>query len=200
MKAKIDINAPVTLTICALSVLAFFVQLVGGDSFPLFVLPSEFDFSRAMDYVNLFLYPFGHVDAAHLMGNLTFILLLGPILEEKYGKATIIGAILVTTIIAALVHIALFHKTGLMGASGIVFMYIILASFVNVRKGTIPLTFILVGVIFIGREIVDTFHDDRVSQFTHIIGGLVGAYVGFKLTPKKQEEVHQEEKENLLED
>ena len=108
-----------------------------------------------------------------------FILLLGPILEEKYGWRKMLLMMFLTTVITAIIHMAIFRTTGAMGASGIVFMYIILASFVNVKKGTIPLTFILIIILFIGREIIDSFEEDQISQLAHIVGGICGAVFGF---------------------
>jgi hypothetical protein len=85
--------------------------------------------------------------------------------------------IVVTGLVSGLVDLALGDRT--LGASGIVFMMILLASTANIRAGTIPLTFIAVAVIYIGGEIVRAFNDDNVSQLGHILGGLCGAAFGF---------------------
>ena len=52
--------------------------------------------------------------------------------------------ILVTALLTALLN-AVFFNTGLLGASGIVFMLILLSSCANIRAGEIPLTLILVA-------------------------------------------------------
>jgi membrane associated rhomboid family serine protease len=114
------------------------------------------------------------------MSNFTFILLIGPILEEKYGSSRLLLMILFTGLVTGLLQVAVFTD-GLMGASGIVFMMIILGSFVNVRSGDIPLTFILVAVLFLGREVVQALGEDQISQFAHIIGGICGGIFGFAL-------------------
>ena len=85
---------------------------------------------------------------------------------------------LLTAVITGLLNV-FFFNTGLMGASGIVFMLILLASFTNKRKGTIPLTFILIAILFIGKEIVQSINQDNISQFAHIIGGILGSVFGF---------------------
>jgi membrane associated rhomboid family serine protease len=101
-------------------------------------------------------------------------------LEEKYGSSSIAMMILITAAVTGIFNI-LFFKTALLGASGIAFMMILLGSFVNIERGKIPLTFILVVVIFIGREIVEgLFIQDNISQLTHIAGGVCGAFFGFK--------------------
>ena len=71
-----------------------------------------------------------------------------------------------------------------MGASGIVFMFILLVSFTNSKSGEIPITFILIAILFIGKEIIQSLPNDQVSQFAHIIGGLCGSVFGFINRPK----------------
>jgi membrane associated rhomboid family serine protease len=75
-------------------------------------------------------------------------------------------------------------STGLMGASGLVFMMILLASFTNHKEGEIPLTFILVLVLFLAKEVVQAFSNDDISQFAHILGGVIGSLFGFIRGPK----------------
>jgi len=91
--------------------------------------------------------------------------------------------ILATALITGFVHIAvpLFDNMGLRGASGIVFMLIVLSSFVNVKRGTIPLTFILIAVLYLGKEIVSVLEHDNISQMAHIVGGALGSFFGFAL-------------------
>ncbi len=117
------------------------------------------------------------------MGNFAFILLLGPILEEKYGSASLAIMIVVTAVVTGLLNI-LFLPTGLLGASGVVFMMILLSSFTNIRQGGIPLTFILIVVLFLAQEIANSLREDSVSQFAHISGGIIGSLFGF-LRPRR---------------
>ena len=121
------------------------------------------------------------------MGNLTFILLLGSMIEEKYGSLNLLIMIGITAIITGILNV-LFFPTGLLGASGIVFLFIILSSFGNAQKG-IPLTFILVAVLFLGKEIFQALQDNNISEFAHILGGICGSLFGFSglMTPKKKE-------------
>ncbi len=86
--------------------------------------------------------------------------------------------ILITASVTGLINVLAF-STGLLGASGIVFMLIILVSIVDIKQGSVPLTFILVAGIFIGSEVVQAFRDDRISQMAHIAGGSMGAAFGF---------------------
>ena len=58
-------------------------------------------------------------------------------------------------------------------------MMVILGSVANIKAGEIPLTFIAVAALFMGREVVAAFKDDQVSQGAHLIGGTVGGAFGF---------------------
>lgn len=112
------------------------------------------------------------------MGNFAFILLLGPILEEKYGSSGLFMMMAITAFVTGLINV-LFLPTGLLGASGIVFMMILLVSFTNIRQGEIPLTFILIVVLFLVQEVVASFRSDSIAQFAHIAGGVIGSMFGF---------------------
>ncbi|MFD1552702.1 rhomboid family intramembrane serine protease [Putridiphycobacter roseus] len=180
---KITFNSPVVLTFSFLSVLVYILTVQVGIGLEWFTLSPSFNYRNFYDYLKLFTYVFGHVNADHIIGNLSFILLLGPIIEEKYGSKNTLIIIASTALITAILHI-LFFKASLLGASGIVFAFIILASLVNIRNKEIPITFILVALIFIGKEVIVFFEQDNISQFAHIIGGFIGAFFGFKLKPK----------------
>lgn len=179
---KLDYNAPVTLTFSLIALCAFVLGLVLPGITPgVFTLRPEFDPTDPLSYLRPVSYVFGHSGAGHLIGNMSFILLLGPSLEEKYGARTILTLMLITVLITALVFI-LFYSNGLLGASGIVFMFIILSSFTNVKAGHIPLTFVLVCLLFLGKEVLDSFRDDQVSQTAHLIGGVCGGVFGLMRT------------------
>ena len=105
-------------------------------------------------------------------------------LEDKYGSVNLIVMILTTALVTGIIQI-MFFDVGLLGASGVVFMLILLVSLVNFRNKEIPLTFVLVVIIYIGKEIMGTFEDDNISHSTHIIGGIVGATFGFVLAGKR---------------
>ena len=82
---------------------------------------------------------------------------------------------------SGLVQWFLFPGTMLLGASGIVFMMIVMASLAGMRDGCIPITLILVLVLYLGNEIVDgVMMSDNISQLTHIIGGICGAVLGLR--------------------
>ena len=115
------------------------------------------------------------------------LLLLGPALEEKYGSRTIFMTIVVTALVTGVVHFVFFPTTSLLGASGIVFMMIVLSSFTEMKKGGIPITLILVVIFYLGGELADgIFNSDNISQLTHIVGGVCGMFFGFSLRGRKR--------------
>ncbi len=72
------------------------------------------------------------------------------------------------------------------GASGVVFAFILLTSFTSFKNGEIPLTFILVAIVFIGQQVYEgLFLQDDISNLSHILGGIIGAVVGFNLNRKR---------------
>jgi membrane associated rhomboid family serine protease len=182
MSLKIRYNAPVVLTLSLLAILILLlsVSLWPRLNYQYFAIGGSVQWSSVADWFRLFSHVLGHAHWSHLASNLTLILLLGPILEARYGSRTMLTIILITALATGLVNVALFN-TGLMGASGIVFMLIILASMTDLRAGTLPLTFVLVAVIFLGREVVAIFQDDDVSQMAHLVGGAIGAGAGLLL-------------------
>jgi membrane associated rhomboid family serine protease len=174
---RIRYNAPVILTFSLLAILVYgLVRLFPGLG-GFFVLGPGFDLTSPLWWITLFSYALGHAGAAHLLGNLSFILLVGPLVEEKYGSRRTLAMMVLTILVTALLQRLLFHE-GLLGASGIVLMLIILSSWTNFRAGEIPLTFILVALLFLGREVFQAFRHDQISQFAHIIGGLTGGVFG----------------------
>lgn len=134
-----------------------------------------------LSYVRVFGHIVGHANFAHFFNNITLILLVGPLLEEKYGGANLLFVILLTALVTGICNVVLFPDVALLGASGVVFAFILLSSMASFSDGKIPLTFILIAVIYIGREVISAFSTDNISQFTHIIGGIVGAGCGYFL-------------------
>lgn len=182
---KIKYNSPVILTYAILcTVVLIFSGLFGKGFQSFFVLYSNFNIGSVVDYFRLFSYTAGHADWSHLIGNFSLILIVGPMLEEKYGSKNLLSMMLVTAISSAVLNL-IFFNVNVLGASGIVFMLILLSSFTGFQRGNIPLTFVLVFILYIGREVVDSFEVDNISQFGHIFGGICGGFFGFFSTRKK---------------
>jgi membrane associated rhomboid family serine protease len=185
---KIKYNAPTTLTFTFLAgiVLLLSGTLVPGLTEAWFSTPAPFHANQAQDYVKLFTHVLGHANMEHFLSNFSFILLLGPILEASYGSLGLLLMMLATALITGVLNVFLFPSTVLLGASGVVFMMILLASFTNFNKGEIPLTFILIMLLYLGKEVWNALaNKDNISQFAHVLGGLSGSFFGF-LKPRGQ--------------
>ena len=189
-KIRITFNAPLVLCFALLCTAVTIIRLAAGDGIDRVFSTYASSWKDPMTYVRLFTHVIGHVSFAHLLGNMSYILLLGPMLEEKYGWKNLLAVMLVTAAVTGLVHNLLFPRVYLLGASGIVFAFILLTSFTSVKEGEIPLTFILVAVIYLGQQIWDgiTVKDD-ISNLSHIIGGLVGGGAGWVLNFGKNKKI-----------
>ena len=113
-------------------------------------------------------------------------LVIGPPLEERYGSRVLLTGILLTALISGLLQTVLFPNSALLGASGIVFMLIMLSSLSGMEDGGIPVTLILVAVLYLGRELYSIlFVKDDVANLMHIIGGICGTTYGFLISRKQ---------------
>ena len=174
---KIKYNAPVILTYTLFAIgLLFFGSRALISAY--FTSPAVLAFTSPEFYLRLISYIAGHGNWAHLSGNITLILLVGPLLEEKYGSGKLLEMVIVTAAVTGLFN-AFFFSNSLLGGSGIAFMLILLSSFSNIRSGQIPLTFILVAILFVGNEVISILKVDQISQFSHLAGGIAGAGYGF---------------------
>ena len=180
-KIVIRFNAPVILTFALLSLLALLLgNWTNGAATHQYFSVYRSSLSDPLTYVRFIGHVLGHADYEHYMGNMLLLLLVGPGLEEKYGSGTMVWMILVTALVTGLVHFVFFPGSALLGASGVVFMMIVLSSFTAMRRGEIPVTLILVVIFYLGGEIMDgLFKKDNISQITHIVGGLCVLIFGF---------------------
>ncbi len=185
---KITNNSPAVLGFVLLSFAVLILGIVtGGSSTQLLFMTYHSSLTNPLTYLRFFTHVLGHNGWAHFIGNMSYILLLGPMLEEKYGAGKILEVIGITAFVTAIVNYILFPAVALCGASGVVFAFILLVSFTNVREGEIPITVILVALIFIGQQVYEgIFLRDNVSNLSHILGGVVGAVAGYKLNVKRK--------------
>lgn len=184
---KLHYNSPVILTFFFLSLAALILGAVSQG----WTTRNLFSVYRSpvtpLFFVRLFGHVLGHSGYAHFSGNMVLFLVMGPPMEEKYGSRALLAGILLTALVSGLLQCLLFPGSTLLGASGIVFMLILLSSLAGMKAGTIPLTLILVSVIYLGQEIFSSlFVQDNVAHFMHLVGGLCGAGFGFlALSPRR---------------
>lgn len=179
-KLRIRFDSPVVLTFAILCGVVLILDLLTkGRSTQDFFCVYRAPLTDYKTYIRFFGHCLGHADLSHLINNMLWILLLGPILEEKYGSAKIVTVILVTALVTGIVEFLLFPNHSLLGASGVVFAFIMLAGSAGFRDNEVPVTFILVAIMYFGQEIYNgIFVNDNISQLTHILGGVVGTLFG----------------------
>lgn len=191
-RLRIDYNAPYCLSFALLCMaVAVSGTLTGGWTLAhVFSISGSASLTDWQTYPRLLLHVLGHASSDHLFSNLIVFLLVGPMLEEMYGPALLAGLSVVTALLTGLIMVFLFPGQ-LAGASGIVFALIVLSSFANAKSGTIPLTFIFISLIFLGGEIIRALSgQDQIAQFAHIVGGVLGGFVGFLMAKRAESPWH----------
>ena len=185
---RISYNAPVSLTFTILALAATIAGII-TDGYTTSLLFSVYRGSLRdpLFYLRLFTHVLGHSGISHFTGNFTLFLLLAPMVESKFGSKKLLWMILFTAGITGILNILLFPGTALCGASGLVFMLIILAAYSLVYADGIPLTFLLVAIVYIGNEVANgILKSDNISQFAHILGGLCGGGFGYFMSRKRR--------------
>ena len=179
---KITWNSPVILSFALISLIASGLNTItnGTTNYLIFSVYGG-SLLNPLFYLRLFTHVLGHADLSHYMNNMLLFLLVGPMLEEKYGSNRLLTVILVVALVTGIAHIIIAPNTMLLGASGVVFAFILLSAVTGSKEG-IPLTFIIVAVLYIGTQVYEgVFNVDNVSQLTHIIGGIIGGVFGMTL-------------------
>lgn len=171
-------NSILILSMFGISVIALALKYITKEkSDQLLFTTYRSSFLDPLTYVRFFTHILGHRNWEHLSNNYITILLIGPMLEEKYGTIDLLIMILSTAFVVALYN---FIRGGirLRGASCIVFMFIVLSSFCNIKEGKIPLTFVLIFIFYVVDEIKKIKKEDGISHDGHVIGALCGAVFG----------------------
>jgi GlpG protein len=188
---KITFNAPVTLGFVFLSFAVLAAgALTRGMSTQMLFMTWHSSLLNPLTWLRFFTHVLGHAGWQHYVGNMSYILLLGPMLEEKYGSSNIVFVILATALVTGLVYVLFFPNTVILGASGIVFAFIILSSITGFRERTVPLTFLLVAALYLGQQIYNATQNNNVAELAHIAGGVVGGSLGFVMKKNKMDRYH----------
>lgn len=186
-KIRLSFNSPVILGFT----LACFIVLIldkvtGSASTRAFFSVYRSSLASPFTYIRFFGHVLGHASWDHFFGNIMMLLVVGPLLEEKYGSSNILFVILATALVTGVINFIFFPHVQLLGASGVAFAFILLASLTSIEEEKIPLTFILVALIYIGQQVYDgLFIRDNVSNLTHILGGIVGSSLGYVMNKNK---------------
>ena len=184
---KLQYNSPVILSFFFLSLLALLLgHLTKGWSTAALFSVYRAPLTDPLTYVRLLGHVLGHADGSHFLGNMLLLLVVGPPLEEKYGSRTLLIGILLTAGVSGILQCVFFPGSALLGASGIVFMLIMLASLAGMKDGRIPLTLILAAVLYLGQEVYAMVAlRDNVANFMHLVGGVTGTVFGVVLAKRR---------------
>ena len=159
-------NAYVTLTMFFISLITLIINYLTKGKANKYVFSTErASLLNPLTYLRLFTHILGHSDWSHFSNNYLKILLLGPLIEEKYGSIDFLIMILVTAFITGIVNY-IKGDTRLNGASNITFMLIVLSAFVNISDNKIPLTLVLIIIFYITDELINTYKFQIDSMVT----------------------------------
>ena len=186
-KVKVSFNSPAVLWFAIVCLIVLVVQFATGDA-ATYYLFSVYRSSLLdpLTYVRFFGHALGHADLEHYMSNMMTLLIVGPLLEEKYGSKSIVMVMAVTALVTGVVNFIFCPEVMTLGASGIVFAFILLSSLTCMKEGEIPLTFILVAILYLGEQVLEAaLVESDISNISHIVGGICGCILGYLLNKNK---------------
>lgn len=183
----ITFKSPITLTIVAGSLIA---TLIPDTTTYLALHPAgTSSWLNPFFYAGIFGHIFAHSGLAHWANNMALILLLAPALEKRYGSLKFISAMgaLVFLIGVTESFVLIFTQNTLIGASDLVFALILMTTFTESRKGEIPITSILVAILWGIHEVGGLITKDSIANSAHLVGAVWGFVWGLWLLPKETE-------------
>lgn len=211
---KFIFDSPVVLVFSVVSAVIFISDLIlklnlsekifecpGAKSVP------AFDFKSALSYVKLVIYPFGGENSTSFFLNIGFILLLGPVLEERYGSIMLALMIFITSLVGGVLT-ACVSTFGIYGCGGIVFMMIILSVLSVFIKKQLPVSWIFIFALYLafslfsGKKISGfmPFMQNNVPVFIQLASGVCGSLFGFFVCPKKRSsQIQKKQQEKTIE-
>ena len=173
-------NSVVILSYFLISLLILILNIISRGKTNNFLAMRKGSLLNPMTYIRLLSTGLCHKDWSHFRNNFITILLIGPMLEEKYGSFELLEMIVITTTASSLVHL-FFYNSSAIGASDNVFMMIVLCSIVNISEGKIPITLVLIFLFYVADEIIKQFFKkkDNISHDSHIVGAICGFIFGY---------------------
>ena len=172
-------NSKITLSYFFISLFVLILNTITRGAANRYVFSTErASLLNPLTYIRFFTHVLGHQDWNHFYGNFLKILLIGPLLEEKYGSIIFLIMILITALITGIVNFII-GKNRSLGASGIAFMMIVAAALTNFSNDKIPLTLVLIIIFYLVDELKGLFKSDTVNHISHIIGAVTGIFYGY---------------------
>ena len=179
LKDYFQYNAVVTLTMFFISLATLVLNFLTHGWTNKHIFSTErASLLNLFTYIRLLTHVLGHADWDHFSSNYLKILLLGPLIEEKYGSVNFLIMIIITALATGIANF-IKGKTRLLGASDIGFMLIVLSAFVNVIQNKIPITLVLIILFYIVEEVRNIRKKDGIAHYGHVIGAICGGIFGF---------------------
>lgn len=178
---QLDYNSPVILTYFIVSLIVLVLGYLTKDKINKLLFCSyRSSLLNPLTYIRMFTHCIGHSGWDHFVNNFLYILLIGPMIEEKYGSINLIIMFLITSLVIALFNMIVSNYE-IRGASGNVFMLIVLSSFSNFQEGKIPITLILICLFYVITEIKKSIFERKSKTYYmgHILGAVCGIVFGF---------------------
>lgn len=178
-------NSLVIISYFLICFLFFILNVISKDKVNSFFACRRGNIFNPLFYIRLIFSGLCHVDWNHFKNNFLIILLIGPMLEEKYGSLNLFYMLLSTSLASGIFHL-IFYKSSTVGASDNVFMMVVLCSIVNITAGKIPITLILIVLFYVIDEVLGIFKKkkDGISHDSHIIGAICGFVFGYLIFVK----------------
>ncbi len=175
-------NSPVILSYFLICLVVLFIASLTKKKSDKFFSSGRRSLINPLTYITLVTHIFGHSCFEHLVGNFTLILLIGPILEEKYGSILLLKMIIICAVVIGVINF-IFSKKYVYGSSGILYMFIVISSFVNIEEGKIPLTFVFICLFYVISEVISLVKrkKDNVSHLGHLVGAVCGVIFALAL-------------------
>ncbi len=174
---ELQYNSPLILTYFFISLGVLILdKLSKGVINNMFFTSYRSSLINPLTYVRFITHSIGHNGFTHFTSNFIYILLLGPMIEEKFGSFNLLIMMLITSAVIGIVNY-IFSSRGITGSSGIVFMLITLSSAVNIEAGKVPLTLILVCLFYVISEVssmIFNFFGSNTSHLSHFVGAICG--------------------------
>ncbi len=193
-------DSPVVLSFVLISLVIFIADCASSSFVSSFLAcraskgEVPFNFSSFIDYIRLILYVFGYHSSSDFFITMMVLLLLGPLIEERYGSSIFSLMIFVTSLSGGVLTATL-SSENLLGSKGIAFMLIILSFLSEFSKGYIPASCLLSFILFFMDGFIGLKSDMHFSDFTQysvkvlvlLASGISGSLFGFLASPKKRQ-------------
>ncbi|WP_390489443.1 hypothetical protein [Solibaculum mannosilyticum] len=182
----LDCQAPVTLTVFLLALLAF---LVSGEGEALFYRDwfslVKTSFADPAQYVRMFSFVLGSSGFTSFISSWMLFLLVAPQVEEQIGPGKFIVLLAATAGVTGFLGL-LSGVTGWMGNGCLVLMLILLTVVFSLQGGRIPVVSGLVLALYIWQQVTFFQATSQImSQLIPIGGAVIGAVLGLFLHRKR---------------